>query len=113
MLDFLSNIESLEVVGDRDFFRNSNLILNNLPFDLTAFKNLKNLCFNGANVSSLICARNLRTCLESLSAHACGLKSVADLLLCDNLHKNLNGKVWIILNTYTNKLADRVRCATQ
>ena len=89
VLDFLSNIESLEIVGNRDFYRNSNLILNNLPFDLSAFKNLKHLCFNGANVSSLVSARSLRPTLESLSAKGCGIKSVLDILVCDNVHKNL------------------------
>lgn len=81
------------MVGSRDFFRNSNLILNHLPFDLMAFKNLKHLCFNSANLSSLICARNLRTSLKSLAAHSCGLKSVVDILVCDNVHKRIEGKV--------------------
>jgi len=93
VLDYLSNIEQLEIVGSRDFHRNSNLIQNNLPFDLSAFKNIKHLCFSSANVSSLICARNLRASLESLSAHSCGLKSLEDILICDNVHKNLDGKV--------------------
>lgn len=93
VLDFLANIESLEIVGNRDFYRNSNLILNNLPFDLSAFKSLKHLCFNGANVSSLMCARSLRTSLETLSAHSCGLKTMIEILVCDSVHKNLEVKV--------------------
>lgn len=93
VLDFLTNIESLEIVGNRDFYRNSNLILNNLPYDLSAFKSLKHLYFNCANVSSLMCARSLRSTLETLSAHSCGLKSVAEVLVCDSVHKNLEVKV--------------------
>ncbi|XP_057364986.1 nischarin-like [Daphnia carinata] len=93
VLDFLANIESLEIVGNRDFYRNSNLILNSLPYDLSAFKSLKHLCFNGANVSSLMCARSLRNNLETLSAHSCGLKTVIEVLVCDSVHKNLEVKI--------------------
>ena len=93
VLDFLSNIESLEIVGNRDFFRNSNLILNNLPFDLSCFKSLKHLCFQNANVGSLMCARSLRSTLETLSVHSCGLKTVVEVLVCDSVHRNLEVKV--------------------
>lgn len=93
VLDFLSNIESLEVVGDRDFYLNSNLILNSLPYELTVFKQLKHLRFSGANVASLACARHLRAGVETLSAQHCGLKSIADLLICDNVHKTFDSKV--------------------
>ena len=85
----MSYTESLEVKGNCDFHRASNLICNNLPFDLSAFKNLKHLSLIDVNVNSLVCARNLRSSLETLAAHGSGIKSLAEILVCDNVHKNL------------------------
>lgn len=46
-----------------------------------------------------MCARNLRASLESLSAHSCGLKSLEDILICDNVHKKIDGKVSCVLHS--------------
>ena len=93
MLDFLSSIESLEIFGSRDFYKSSNIILNNLRFDLSSFKSLKNLTFLNGNMGCLMCVRNLRNTLQTLTVHNCAAKSILDVLLCDNIHKNVEIKV--------------------
>ncbi len=40
-----------------------------------------------------MCARSLRSTLETLSAHSCGLKTMVEVLVCDSVHKNLEVKV--------------------
>lgn len=93
VLDFLSSIESLEILGSRDFHKSSNLILNNLRFDLTSFKSLKHLSIEYGNIGCLTCARNLRNTLQTLTVRNCAVKSIIDVLLCDNIHKNVEVKV--------------------
>lgn len=93
VLDFLSSIESLEIFGSRDFYKSSNLILNNLRFDLSSFKSLRHLTLSDGNIGSLTCARNLRSTVQTLTIRNCAVKSLLDVLLCDNIHKNVEIKV--------------------
>ena len=89
--DFVCGLKSLKIKGGSEAVGNSNIILNDLSFDLVAFKSLTKLCLTGINccperIESLGLLRNT---LKHLEASECGLKSIADMLLCDTHHMDL------------------------
>ncbi|KAK2717822.1 hypothetical protein QYM36_006578 [Artemia franciscana] len=88
VLDIVSRLRKLRIQGSNDFYKSSNLIPNLLPVSFLPFKSVKNLIlsdFVTKNVSS-ICT--LRPTVNSLTCQNCQLSSLADILLCDVIHRD-------------------------
>ena len=86
--DFACSLKSLKIKGGSEAVGTSNIILNDLSFDLIAFKSLTKLVLVDINC----CPERIeslgltRTTLKHLEASNCGLKTIADMLLCDTHH---------------------------
>ncbi len=86
--DFACNLKKLSIEGDKEFLGTSNIIPNELTFDLVAFKSLTTLVLSNVecNPEKIESISHVRTTLKHLEATNCGLKSIADILLCDTHH---------------------------
>ena len=101
--DFVCGLNSLKIKGGSEVVGTSNIILNDLNFDLVAFKSLTKLVLVDINccperIESLGLTRKT---LKHLEASKCGLKSIADMLLCDTHHMD-KGRLKIVLTSTTN-----------
>lgn len=79
----------------------SNIIPNNLKFDLIAFKNLKSIQIYGLPVTNLINTGTIRQTITSLNWQNTNSSQINEFLLCDSIHKNVidADKLWLNLDT--------------
>jgi len=68
---------------------NSNIVLNQLKYDLNIFKCLKILYLLNVNVNLIITPGIIRNTLEILYCNNTNLFELKQLLLCDDIHKDL------------------------
>ena len=71
-------------------FRSSNIVLNELSYSLSVFKNLQTLIVNNACFLKIERLGNLRNTVRKIRARSCGLQNLKTLFLCDFTHKDLN-----------------------
>ena len=87
VLDFCSKLRTIYVRGGRSNVGTSNLVYNNMSFDLTIFKSLQNLFFYNVQLGNINDFGSLRRTVSSLTAYNSNIKQFADVLLCDKIHK--------------------------
>lgn len=88
ILDFCSQVTSLNIEGSYEKFGSSNIIPNELYFDLIPFKSLVDLKILGVPMQCIQSVGSLRESLISLSVHIAGVVSLNEFLLVDVLHKD-------------------------
>jgi len=89
VLDFCCQLVSVTIKGSNDPIGTSNIIPNNLLFELSAFKTVQTLNIIGFQVSNIFSIGTLRTTVNSLNVHHAELEGITQILLCDDLHKNV------------------------
>lgn len=98
VLDFCCQLARVEVEGSNFPINSSNLVPNQLSFDLIAFKSLQHLFMTDVVVTNIRDAQVVRSNLESLAIHHSQLRSIATIAMCDALHKDVknagDGYIW-------------------
>ncbi|CAH1782631.1 unnamed protein product [Owenia fusiformis] len=79
-LDFITRLKYLQIYGSDTLVGTSNLNMNDLQYDMTQFKSLKSLEFDGSNPGMVSGLENIKKSLIKLSVHSC-LTKVKDILL--------------------------------
>ncbi|CAL4065700.1 unnamed protein product, partial [Meganyctiphanes norvegica] len=87
VVDFASQVKKLVIEGSDQPFRESNVIQNNLDFTLNAFKSAEIIVIKNGNVKKIGHLGGLRKSLEELYVHESGMTQMADMILCDAVHK--------------------------
>ncbi|KAG8281795.1 hypothetical protein J6590_051850 [Homalodisca vitripennis] len=93
VLDFCSQLVTVEVEGSWDPVGTSDIIPNNCAFELSVLKDVKELTLTRVAVKKLYHAGTLRQTLRRLVVSQCGLESVSDMLLCDAVHKHFDNNI--------------------
>ncbi|XP_067125453.1 nischarin-like [Centruroides vittatus] len=96
LLDFISQLKYLRIVGSDEFVFNSNIIPNKLKFDLTAFKSLNKLKIECCNLEHHVTGIEvIRQTVSTLTVHN-SIQDINSLLLASFLHWSplTNSKNW-------------------
>lgn len=88
VLDFCSQVRSLNIEGSYEKLGTSNIIPNDLKFDLIPFKSLLDLRILGVPMACIQSVGGLRETLVSLSVLTASVVSLNEFLLVDILHKD-------------------------
>ncbi|XP_013139729.1 PREDICTED: nischarin [Papilio polytes] len=88
ILDFCSQVNSLSIEGSYEILGTSNLVPNDLKFDLIPFKTLTDLKILGVPMGCIQSVGSLRDTLVSLSVLVASVVSLNEFLLVDVLHKD-------------------------
>ncbi|CAH2054261.1 unnamed protein product, partial [Iphiclides podalirius] len=88
ILDFCSQVTSLSIEGSYENMGTSNIIPNDLKFDLIPFKTLMDLKIIGVPMACIQSVGSLRETLASLSVLIASVVSLNEFLLVDVLHKD-------------------------
>ncbi|KAL0818876.1 hypothetical protein ABMA28_008192 [Loxostege sticticalis] len=88
ILDYCSQLRSLSIEGNYDKLGTSNVIPNDLHFDLMPFKSLLDLKIIGVPMPCIQSVGTLRDTLVSLSVMIASVVSLNEFLLVDILHKD-------------------------
>ena len=98
VLDFCCQLRSVTIKGTNTPVGSSNIVPNNLQFELSAFKSVQHLNIIHCPVSNIFSIGLLRNTVTSISVHHANLKEITQILLCDDLHKDVNytgdGHIW-------------------
>lgn len=102
VLDFCSQLDSVEVEGSWGTTGTSDIVPNNCAFDLSALKNLKELILKRVSVERIYDTGTLRQTITKLTVTQCKLEALVEVLLCDTVHKDCtedlpNEKKWMKL----------------
>lgn len=87
VVDFASQVKKLIIEGSEQTFRASNIIQNSLEYTLNAFKSAEMIIIKKGNVKKIGHLGGLRKSLENLYVHESGMTQMADMILCDAVHK--------------------------
>ncbi|XP_067000731.2 nischarin [Anabrus simplex] len=90
VLDFCCQLKSITIKGSNTPVGTSNIVPNNLSFELSAFKGVEKLTLAGVQVSNIYNTGSLRDSVTTLEVHYSNLKIIKHVLLCDDLHKEVN-----------------------
>jgi len=90
--DLACSLKILNIEGSKESLGTSNIIPNDLSFDLVGFKSLTKLVLTNVDCcpEKIQSISHVRTTLKHLQASSCHLKSIADILLCDTHHLDKN-----------------------
>lgn len=88
VLDYCSQLRSLSIEGNYEKLGTSNIVPNNLQFDLVPFKSLVDLKIIGVPMACIQSVGTLRDTLVSLSVFIASVVSLNEFLLVDILHKD-------------------------
>ncbi|XP_045779265.1 nischarin [Maniola jurtina] len=88
ILDFCSQVTSLSIEGSYEKLGTSNIVPNDLRFDLIPFKSLADLKILGVPMGCIQSVGSLRDTLTRLSVHIASVISMNEFLLVDVLHKD-------------------------
>lgn len=89
VLDFCCQLIDVTIKGSNDPVGTSNIIPNNLLFEMSAFKTVQRLNLIGFPVSNIFSTAVLRNTVNYLNVQYAELKGITQVLLCDDLHKNV------------------------
>lgn len=87
VLDFCYQMTELNLIGSDEPLAASNIVPNKLPLKFSFFKKLETLNLQDVNCANMTDMGSLRTTLKHLSVNRCQIKNLAELLLCDQIHK--------------------------
>lgn len=87
VLDYCSQIQSLGIEGSYEKLGTSNIVPNELQFDLVPFKSLLHLKILGVPMACITSVGSLRETLQRLSVLIASVSSLNEFLLVDILHK--------------------------
>ncbi|KAJ8918782.1 hypothetical protein NQ315_015102 [Exocentrus adspersus] len=87
VLDLCSQLNVLRVQGSSGTYLKSNIILNKLSFELSAFKNLNILYINNVLFDIIFSLGNIRDTLLELHVANTNTTKVCQILQCDVIHK--------------------------
>lgn len=93
VLDFCSQLDTVEVYGSWSVVGTSNIVPNNCAFELLVFKNVKELILTKASADKIYGLGTVKQTLRTLCVNQCSLKFLVDILLCDAVHKECSGEV--------------------
>lgn len=102
ILEICNKFETVIIRGSRSSVGTSNLIYNNLTFELTIFKSAARLYFYNVQLSNIYDLGSLRQTVNSLVAYNSNIEKFSDALLCDKIHKTHNDckeHIWYKLNS--------------
>lgn len=102
VLDYCSQIIELIIYGSNTPVKKSNIIPNKLPFEFSAFKSLEKLLLVETNYEMMYDLGNLRLTLKSFEIHNTELQHLTQVLLCDQLHKDIINDGTITFKSMTN-----------
>ncbi|XP_054715107.1 nischarin-like [Uloborus diversus] len=85
LVEFVTRLKHLKISGSWEKFEDSNIIPNNLSYDLSFFKFLETLEMMNCNLQGLTSTDTLRKHLKSLIVHK-SLQHLSPLLLCGVVH---------------------------
>lgn len=88
--------------GSNAPIKKSNIIPNKLPYEFSTFKSLEKLSLIETNYEMMYDLGNLRFTLKSLEIHNTDLQHLTQLLLCDQLHKEIISNGTITFKSMTN-----------
>ncbi|XP_073959510.1 nischarin-like isoform X2 [Choristoneura fumiferana] len=88
ILDYCSQLRALNIEGSYEKLGTSNIVPNNLQFDLIPFKMLQDLTILGVPMGCIQSVGSLRDTLISLSVLVATVVSMNEFLLVDILHKD-------------------------
>ncbi|XP_050442567.1 nischarin [Adelges cooleyi] len=87
VLDFCLRLKHLAIKGGQHYVNASNIVYNNLNFELSSFKSVIKLeCFNIAS-NMIYNIKPLRNTVRAITIYNSKLKKPEDILLCDYVHK--------------------------
>ncbi|XP_069680393.1 nischarin-like [Periplaneta americana] len=89
VLDFCCQLTSVTIKGCNEPVGTSNIIPNNLQFELSAFKTIQRLNLIGFPVSNIFSIGIMRNTVTTLNVHNAELRQITQVLLCDDLHKDV------------------------
>ncbi|XP_063244444.1 nischarin isoform X2 [Bacillus rossius redtenbacheri] len=89
VMDFCSHLTSVTISGSSASVGTSNIVPNKLPFELSVFRAIERLTFINVSLASVYSVGSTRDSVKCLAVHASGLKSIASVLLCDVIHKDV------------------------
>ncbi|GLH08908.1 Dynein assembly factor 1, axonemal homolog [Gryllus bimaculatus] len=89
VLDFCSQLRGITIKGSKAPIGTSNIVPNCLQFELSAFKFVEKLTLVGVELANIYGTGNLRETLISISVHYSNIGKIANVLLCDYLHKSV------------------------
>ncbi|EFA11508.2 Nischarin-like Protein [Tribolium castaneum] len=87
VLDLYSQLKVLTINGSGTPYLNSNIIPNQLPFELASFKELTSLVLVKVSLDKITSLGNLRSTLQKLYVHNTNMSNISQILQCDVLHK--------------------------
>lgn len=101
VLDTFSQLQCVTIRGESKPYLQSNIILNKLSFDFSAFKVLHTLSLEHVSFENIISLGNLRDTVHKLQVNNTNVTSISQVLQCDVIHKhNIEGsQKWTVLET--------------
>ncbi|KAJ9599010.1 hypothetical protein L9F63_010467 [Diploptera punctata] len=98
VLDFCCQLTNVTIKGTNTPVGTSNIIPNKLQFELSAFKAVQQLNLIHFPVCNVYSIGMLRNTVTNLCVHHANVKEMTQVLLCDDLHKDVNytshGHMW-------------------
>ncbi|XP_022189395.2 nischarin [Nilaparvata lugens] len=98
ILDFCSQLMCIKIEGGDEKLGTSNIVLNQLSFELSVFKLVETLGLSRVNCGNIYGLGTLRETIKSLSVRYCRVRSLGEVFLCDEVHKTVENvcdeKVW-------------------
>ena len=90
VLGFCCQLTGLTVRGGHNPYGTSNILPKDLPFDLSPFKKIQALHLYSIPASNIKSVGTLRDSVVTLNVHFCRVSRIGDILLCDELHKDIS-----------------------
>ncbi|MCL4129432.1 UNVERIFIED_CONTAM: hypothetical protein GTU68_063180, partial [Idotea baltica] len=89
IVDFCSNVTRVIIQGSYDTYKASNIIMNELRYNMSAFKSLQELSIYEACISKIDDLGPARRSVRRLIAKLSGVTGLSEVLACDSLHREL------------------------
>ncbi|CAG9828756.1 unnamed protein product [Diabrotica balteata] len=92
VVDTFSQLQNIKICGDSKPFKQSNIVLNKLMFDLSSFKVVIILTLDDVCFESITSLGNVRETVKKLQVNNTKITSISQVLQCDIIHKdNIEG----------------------
>lgn len=99
VLDVTSQLTNLTIDRGDEPYKTSNIAPSRLPIELSSFKNVQVLTVNGYPMYNIYHMGNTRDTVKNLNLHGTKLKTIAELVMCEAVHKHISSAndshVWL------------------